>query len=45
MRERERVHAFRRDLELMEVTAAAEAMLKARLDPEDAEGWLAHPFS
>ena len=45
MRERERVHAFRRDLELMDLIGAAEAMLKARLDPEDAEGWLAHPFS
>jgi hypothetical protein len=35
---RERVHAFGRDLELMEVIAAAEdAVVKARVDPEDAE--------
>ena len=40
------MHAFRRDLELiMEVIGAAEAVLKARVDPEDAEDWLAHPFS
>ena len=45
MRERERVHAFRRDLELMEAIAATDAVLKARVDPEDAEDWLAHPFS
>ena len=35
---RERVHAFGRDLELTEVIAAAEdAVVKARVDPEDAE--------
>ena len=39
------MHAFRRDLELMEVIAAADAAVNARVDPEDAEDWLAHPFS
>jgi hypothetical protein len=40
------VDAFRRDLELMEVIAAAEdAVVEAREDPEDAEDWLAHAFS
>ena len=38
------MHAFRRDLELMELIAATDAVLKARVDPEDAEDWLAHPF-
>ena len=38
--------AFRRDLELMEVIAAAEdAVVNARVDPEDAEDWLARAFS
>ena len=38
---------FRRDLELMEVIAAAEdAVVKARVDLEDAEeDWLARAFS
>jgi hypothetical protein len=39
------VHAFRRDLELMEVIAAADAAVNARVDPEDAEDWLARAFS
>ena len=29
----------------MEVIAATDAVVKARVDPEDAEDWLAHPFS
>jgi hypothetical protein len=29
----------------MEVIGAADAALKARVDREDAEDWLAHPFS
>ena len=38
---------FRRDLELMEVIAAAaeDAVVNARVDPEDAEDWLARAFS
>ena len=38
---------FRRDLELMEVIAAAEdAVVNARVvDPEEAEDWLARAFS
>ena len=39
------MHAFRKDLELMELIAATDAVLKARVDPEDAEDWLAHHFS
>jgi hypothetical protein len=40
------VDAFRRDLELMEVMAAADdAVVNARVDLEDAEDWLAHAFS
>jgi hypothetical protein len=40
------VDAFRRDLELMEVIAAADAAVNARVDPEDAEeDWLARAFS
>jgi hypothetical protein len=40
------VHAFRSDLELMEVIAAAEdAVVNARVDLEDAEDWLARAFS
>ena len=40
------MHAFRRDLELMEVIAAADAAVNARVDPEDAEeDWLARAFS
>jgi hypothetical protein len=40
------VDAFRRDLELMEVIAAAEdAVLNARVDLEEAEDWLARAFS
>ncbi len=39
---RERVHAFRRDPELMEVIVAADVVVKARVDPED---WLARAFS
>jgi hypothetical protein len=39
------VDAFRRDLELMEVIASAEdAVVKARVDLEDAEDWLARAF-
>jgi hypothetical protein len=45
MRAREGARILRRDLELMELIAAADAVLKARVDPEDAEDWLAHPFS
>ena len=38
--------AFRRDLELMEVIAAAEdAVVNARVDLEEAEDWLARAFS
>ena len=37
--------AFTRDLELMEVVAAADAVVKARVDLEDAQDWLAHAFS
>ena len=38
--------AFRRELELMEVIAAAEdAVVNARVDLEDAEDWLARAFS
>ena len=38
--------AFTRDLELMEVIAAAEdAVVNARVDLEDAEDWLARAFS
>ena len=34
------MHAFRRDLELMELIAATDAVLKARVDPEDVRtGW------
>jgi len=29
----------------MEVIAATDAVVKARVDPEDVEDWLAHPFS
>ena len=37
---------FRRDLELMEVIAAAEdAVLNARVDLEEAQDWLARAFS
>ena len=37
---------FRRDLELMEVIAAAEdAVVNARVDLEEAEDWLARAFS
>jgi hypothetical protein len=38
---------FRRDLELMELIAAAEedAVVNARVDLEDAEDWLARAFS
>ena len=39
------VDAFTRDLELMEVIAAADAVVKARVDLEDAEDWLACAFS
>jgi hypothetical protein len=40
------VDAFRRDLQLMEVIAAAEdAVVNARVDLEDAEDWLARAFS
>jgi hypothetical protein len=43
---RERVHAFTRDLELMEVISAAEdAVVNPRVDLEDAEDWLASAFS
>jgi hypothetical protein len=37
--------AFRRDLELMELIAAADAVVNARVDLEDAKEWLARPFS
>jgi hypothetical protein len=38
--------AFTRDLELMEVIAAAEdAVVNARVDLEEAEDWLARAFS
>ena len=37
--------AFTRDLEPMEVIAAADAVVKARVDLEDAEDWLARAFS
>jgi hypothetical protein len=39
------VDAFTRDLELMEVIVAADAVVKARVDLEDAEDWLARAFS
>ena len=40
------VDAFRRELQLMEVIAAAEdAVVNARVDLEDAEDWLARAFS
>jgi hypothetical protein len=42
---RERVPAFRRDLELMEVIAAEDAVVNARVDPEDSEDRLARAFS
>jgi hypothetical protein len=44
---RERVHAFTRDLELMEVISAAEdAGVNVRVvDLEEAEDWLARAFS
>jgi hypothetical protein len=34
-----------RDLELMEVIAAADAVFNARVDLEDTEDWLARAFS
>ncbi len=40
------MHAFTRDSELMEVIAVAEdAVVSARVDPEDAGDWLARGFS
>jgi hypothetical protein len=39
------VDAFTRDLEPMEVIAAADAVVNARVDLEDAEDWLARAFS
>ena len=40
------MHAFTRDLELMEVISAAEdAVVNARVDLEEAEDWLARAFS
>jgi hypothetical protein len=39
------VDAFTRDLELMEVIAAADAVVNARVDLEDAQDWLAGAFS
>ena len=37
--------AFTRDLELMEVIVAADAVINARVDLEDAHDWLARAFS
>jgi len=43
---RERVHAFARDSELMEViTVAEDAVVKAHVDLEEAGDWLARGFS
>jgi hypothetical protein len=39
------VDAFTRDLELMEVIVAADAVVNARVDLEDAHDWLARAFS